>query len=302
MIFEEELKKRIAKANAVIESFLPKEASVTADAMRYSVMAGGKRLRPVFLLAMHEVFAGERNLATAECFAAALEFIHTYSLVHDDLPDMDNDMYRRGKLTTHAKYGAAMGILTGDALLNEAFTMTAKEITRLAADEAVSRDFLLRASRAQSILAEYAGKDGMILGQEIDIMSEGKELSGESLLAMYELKTSRLLQIAFKVGAILGGADEEEIKASEAAALNLGRAFQVQDDILDLIGDEKKLGKPVLSDEKNDKRTSVNIFGLEGARQKSEEFTAKAISALESIKGDTEFVKGLMLSLLEREA
>lgn len=304
MTFKEDLNERIKFVNVMLEKYLPQASgSVTAEACVYSVEAGGKRLRPIFLLAVYESFAGKNSehFETAQCFAAALEFIHTYSLVHDDLPDMDNDMYRRGKLTTHAKFGPAMGILTGDALLNEAFTMTAKELAKLAADETVSRDFLLRAAKAQSVLAEYAGKDGMILGQEIDLKSEGKSLSGDKLMCMYELKTSRLLQIAFKTGAILGGATEAEVKAAEKAALNLGLAFQVQDDILDVIGDESKLGKPVLSDEKNDKKTSVSLFGIEGAKKMSEEYTETAIKALESLPGDITFVRELMQSLLERE-
>jgi len=271
---------------------------VIQEAMRYSVKAGGKRLRPIILLEVCRLFSqDEIVLKTAECFAAALEMIHTYSLVHDDLPAMDNDEYRRGMLTTHAKYGEAFGILAGDALLNEAFYLCAKEAETITADFSL----LTACVKAQRILAEYAGKNGMIKGQEIDLASEGKQVDSETLLQMYELKTSRLLEAAFTIGAVLGGCNAEQERYAYNAASALGRAFQLRDDILDLIGDEKILGKPVNSDLKNEKSTYVAMEGMEKTKHEVVRLTEEAVSCLEQLPGDKEFLKGLMLFLVQRE-
>jgi len=271
---------------------------VIQEAMRYSVKAGGKRLRPIILLEVCRLFSqDEIVLKTAECFAAALEMIHTYSLVHDDLPAMDNDEYRRGMLTTHAKYGEAFGILAGDALLNEAFYLCAKEAETITADFSL----LTACVKSQRILAEYAGKNGMIKGQEIDLASEGKQVDSETLLQMYELKTSRLLEAAFTIGAVLGGCNAEQERYAYNAASALGRAFQLRDDILDLIGDEKILGKPVNSDLKNEKSTYVAMEGMEKTKHEVVRLTEEAVSCLEQLPGDKEFLKGLMLFLVQRE-
>lgn len=294
------------KVNNMLTEYLPNpKDSVTSDAVNYSVKAGGKRLRPLLLLEVFKLFDNgteDYKLKTAECFAAALEFIHTYSLVHDDLPDMDNDLYRRGKLTTHAKYGGAMGVLAGDALLNEAFSIVSHKLLELAENKDVKKDFLKRAIKAEGILADFAGMNGMILGQEIDLKSEGKKISDEKLLLMYELKTSRLLQAAFGIGAVLGGCTKKQEENALLAALSLGKAFQVQDDILDVTGDEKKLGKPVFSDVRNDKKTYAAIVGLEKAKEQSETFTNDAINALKKLPGDTAFLEWLMRMLIERES
>ncbi len=301
MEFEALLKQKTDEVNRILEAYLPEcmdRNGVIQEAMRYSVKAGGKRLRPIILLEVCRLFSQDESvLKTAECFATALEMIHTYSLVHDDLPAMDNDEYRRGMLTTHAKYGEAFGILAGDALLNEAFYLCAKEA------EAITADFSLLTAcvKAQRILAEYAGKDGMIKGQEIDLASEGKQVDSETLLQMYELKTSRLLEAAFTIGAVLGGCDAEQERYAYKAASALGRAFQLRDDILDLIGDEKKLGKPVNSDLKNEKSTYVAMEGMEKTEHEVVRLTEEAVNCLEQLPGDKEFLKGLMLFLVQRE-
>ena len=308
MGFEAELKQKTEDINQILETYLPKsmeQNGVIHEAMRYSVKAGGKRLRPLFLLELCRLFTcDETVLKTAACFAAALEMIHTYSLVHDDLPAMDNDEYRRGMLTTHAKYGEAFGILAGDALLNEAFYLCANEAEMLAtscAKEPGHLAFVTACVKASRILAEYAGKDGMIKGQEIDLASEGKIVDSKTLLEMYELKTSRLLEAAFTIGAVLGGCSAEQERYAYKAASALGRAFQLRDDILDLIGDEKKLGKPVNSDLKNEKSTYIAMEGMEKTEQEVRHLTEEAIQCLEQLPGDKEFLKKLMLYLVQRE-
>lgn len=306
MTFEVVLKQKTEEVNRILEGYLPEETNgVIQDAMRYSIKAGGKRLRPLILLEVCGLFSqDEKILKTAACFATALEMIHTYSLVHDDLPAMDNDEYRRGMLTTHAKYGEAFGILAGDALLNEAFYLCAMEAEGLAeacAKQHCSLDLLVSCVKAQRILAECAGKDGMIKGQEIDLVSEGKQVDSETLLQMYELKTSRLLEAAFTIGAVLGGCTAEQETCAYKAASSLGRAFQLRDDILDLIGDEKKLGKPVNSDLKNEKSTYVALEGMEKTEQEVVRLTEEAVLCLEQLPGDKEFLKKLMLYLIQRE-
>ncbi len=300
------LQKKTEEYNQLIQQYFSQDAkdtSVIKEAMQYSVLAGGKRLRPMILFEVFLLFSPKQECyRTAGVFATALELIHTYSLVHDDLPAMDNDEYRRGMLTTHAKYGEAFGILAGDALLNEAFLLCAKEVERLAValDEAGTSS-LKAACVAQRVLAEYAGKDGMIKGQELDLTYEGKTIETEQLLLMYELKTSRLLEAAFQIGAVLGGADKQEQEYAYKAASALGRAFQLKDDVLDLIGDEKKLGKPVHSDLKNEKTTYVSLEGFEKTEREIRRLTEEAIQCLDKLPGEKEFLKQLMLSLINRE-
>lgn len=306
MEFADLLKKKTDEYNQLIQQYFcqdGQDASVIREAMQYSVLAGGKRLRPMILFEVFLLFSPKQECyRTAGVFATALELIHTYSLVHDDLPAMDNDEYRRGMLTTHAKYGEAFGILAGDALLNEAFLLCAKELERLAL---VTKDTaacsLSAACIAQRMLAEYAGKDGMIKGQELDLTYEGKTIETEQLLLMYELKTSRLLEAAFQIGAVLGGADKQEQEYAYKAASALGRAFQLKDDVLDLVGDEKKLGKPVHSDLKNEKTTYVSLEGFEKTEKEIVRLTEEAIQCLEQLPGEKDFLKKLMLSLINRE-
>lgn len=308
MEFDMLLKQKTEEVNRILEEYLPasmEQNGVVQEAMRYSVKAGGKRLRPMILLEICRLFTqDERVLQTAGCFAAALEMIHTYSLVHDDLPAMDNDEYRRGMLTTHAKYGEAFGILAGDALLNEAFYICAKETERLF-EETLHRSKMLvcacAAVKAQRILAECAGKDGMIKGQEIDIVSEGKPVDSALLMQTYELKTSRLLEAAFTIGAVLGGCNDEQQEYAYQAASALGRAFQLRDDILDLIGDEKKLGKPVKSDVRNEKSTYVALEGMEKTELEVRRLTEVAVDCLKRLPGDVAFMKELMIFLIQRD-
>jgi len=308
MSFDKILNQKTEEVNRILELYIPKsseESNTIAEAMAYSIKAGGKRLRPMMLLEVCRLFSpNERALQTAACFATALEMIHTYSLVHDDLPAMDNDQYRRGMLTTHAKYGEAFGILTGDALLNEAFYLCSKDAEALTEEVSCEDELLslLKASvKSQRILAEFAGKDGMIRGQELDLAYEGKQMASEQLMLMYELKTSRLLEAAFSIGAILGNATEQQQEYAYRAASALGRAFQLRDDILDLVGDEQKLGKPVKSDLKNEKSTYVALEGFEKTEQKVVSLTEEALACLEQLPGDKTFMKELMLYLIQRE-
>lgn len=306
MEFASLLQKKTEECNQLIQQYVvqdERKTSVIQEAMQYSVLAGGKRLRPMILLEVFLLFSPKQECyQTAEVFATALELIHTYSLVHDDLPAMDDDQYRRGMLTTHAKYGEAFGVLAGDALLNEAFFLCAKEVERLAVTlDKADASSLRAACTAQRILAEYAGKDGMIKGQELDLTYEGKAIETDQLLLMYELKTSRLLEAAFQIGAVLGGADEQEQQYAYKSASALGRAFQLKDDMLDLIGDEKKLGKPVHSDLKNEKTTYVSLEGFEKTEKEIVRLTEEAIQCLEQLPGEKEFLKTLMLSLINRE-
>ena len=308
MEFEPLLKQKTEEINFILEQYLPErmeKEGIIQEAMRYSVKAGGKRLRPMILLEVCRLFTEDvRILRTAACFATALEMIHTYSLVHDDLPAMDNDEYRRGMLTTHAKYGEAFGILAGDALLNEAFYICAKETEELMADAVNNPERIALAAvavKAQRILAECAGKDGMIKGQEIDLASEGKPVDSALLMQMYELKTSRLLEAAFTIGAVLGGCTAEQQDTAYNAASALGRAFQLRDDILDLIGDEKKLGKPVKSDVRNEKSTFVSLEGFEKTEAEIMRLTQEAVECIECLPGDISFMKQLMLFLIQRD-
>ena len=301
MGFNTELKQKTEEINEIISQYFPEDRNQSGnvqEAMLYSLQSGGKRLRPLMLLEVYRMISKETNLGaeeSAKCFACALEMIHTYSLVHDDLPAMDNDLLRRGIPTTHAKYGEAVGILAGDALLNEAFSITASRMCETKDSE------LIRCVKAQKVLAESAGKDGMILGQQIDLESEGKKTDSKQLLLMYELKTSRLIEAAFVIGTILGGGSDRDIENAYQAASNLGIAFQLKDDLLDMTGDEKKLGKPINSDIRNQKSTYVSLEGIENTSKEVKRLTDEAINCLKKLPGNTGFMECLMRSLIERE-
>ena len=259
------------------------------EAEKYSLMAGGKRIRPVIMMMTAKMcgMLPEKVLA----FAAAIEMIHTYSLIHDDLPAMDNDDLRRGKPTNHKVYGEAMAILAGDALLTKAF-LTAASFR----DEEVSNDRVLRAIK---VLADAAGDDGMIGGQVVDIESRNED--AELLKYLHSLKTGALIKAAGVIGAVLAGASDEEISAVEGFCENLGIAFQIQDDILDVVGTEEELGKPIGSDEENDKSTYVTLFGVEQAEKMAEEYTNAAISSLDIFKDNSELI-ALAKMLMGRKA
>ena len=243
-----------------------------------------------------------------EPFMAAIEMIHTYSLVHDDLPAMDNDEYRRGQKTTHAVYGEAMGILTGDALLNYAFETALKAFSM----EEVKNDMgmMQRVACAMTVLAQKAGIYGMVGGQVVDVESEQleeKKVSGsapvvteETLDFIYRLKTGALMESSMMIGAILAGASEEQIQAVEQIAAKVGMAFQIQDDILDVVGTMEVLGKPIGSDEKNHKSTYLTFVGMEKAQQEVQRLSQEAVSMLESLGGDSQFLRELFLWLIDR--
>ena len=262
--------------------------SSAVNAMRYSLLSGGKRIRPILLLEFYSLFGGRAEGALN--YAAAIEMIHTYSLIHDDLPCMDNDDMRRGKPSCHKAFGYDTALLAGDALLTHAFFAAAN-----AADIPPER-----VSRAISVLAQKAGIYGMVGGQVMDLDFEKNGANGEELTAMYIKKTSCLLEAAAMCGAVLAGADEETVKKAEEYAENLGLAFQITDDILDCTADEKTLGKPIGSDKKNGKTTFVTLFGLDGAKQKAALLTKKAEDILNGFSGDTSYLNELTEYLLNR--
>lgn len=262
--------------------------SSAVNAMRYSLLSGGKRIRPILLLEFYSLFGGRAERALN--FAAAIEMIHTYSLIHDDLPCMDNDDMRRGRPSCHKAFGYDTALLAGDALLTHAFFAAAN-----AADIPPER-----VSRAISVLAQKAGIYGMVGGQVMDLDFEKNGANGEELTAMYIKKTSCLLEAAAMCGAVLAGADEETVKKAEEYAENLGLAFQITDDILDCTADEKTLGKPIGSDKKNGKTTFVSLLGLDGAKQKAALLTKKAEDILNGFSGDTSYLKELTEYLLNR--
>lgn len=266
-----ELNTHVEEIDKIIAGYLPTEENyqkTIMEAMNYSILAGGKRIRPMLMLETYRLFGGVSKVI--EPFMAAIEMIHTYSLVHDDLPAMDNDDYRRGRLTCHKVFGEAEAILAGDALLNLAFE------TALAAEN-VETDKKLEALK---ILAGAAGAGGMIGGQTVDLMSEGKKISFEELKYIHKLKTGALIGAACEMGAVLAGAEPKEREIIKSYAEYLGIAFQITDDILDVTADEAELGKPVGSDEKNQKSTYVTVFGLDKAREYAKSYTDKAVEEL----------------------
>lgn len=293
MDFELELKNRVREVEQVITGFLPEEKgpqSTVLKAMNYSVQAGGKRLRPMLIMETYRLFGGCGK--AVEPFMAAMEMIHSYSLVHDDLPALDNDEYRRGKKSTHAAFGEAMGILAGDALLNYAFE-TAVKAFDLETDGK-------RVAEALKILARKAGIYGMIGGQTVDVESEGKHLSPELLTFIHENKTGALIEAAMMIGAVLAGADEASVKTVETVAGKIGMAFQIRDDILDVTGTQEEIGKPIGSDAKNEKVTWVSMYGLENAEREVETLSEDAVRLLETLPNENLFLKQLLLSLTGR--
>ena len=295
--FMEELQQKVEHINGVLEKFLPAEEGqqrIIFEAMNYSVRAGGKRLRPILMEETYHMFGG--SSAVIEPFMAAIEMIHTYSLVHDDLPAMDNDEYRRGKKTTHAVYGEAMGILAGDALLNLAYETAAKAFDMEVADTRVARAF--------AVLAKKAGVYGMVGGQVVDVESEKSDdcsITREKLDFIYRLKTGALIESSMMIGAILAGASSDEVSRVEQIAAKLGLAFQIQDDVLDVTSTLEVLGKPVGSDEKNNKATYVTFEGLDKAVSDVERISKEAEEQLDDLGYDDAFLKELFEYLIHRE-
>ena len=295
MDFKTEMAERTAQIEQIIKKYLPKEEGyqkTIMEAMNYSVLAGGKRLRPMLMQETYRLFGGRSEVI--EPFMAAIEMIHTYSLVHDDLPAMDNDEYRRGKKTTHAVYGEAMGILAGDALLNYAYETAARAFAMEPGNPGVCQAF--------QILTAKAGIYGMVGGQTVDVESEGKPgMTKEKLDFIYRLKTSALIEGAMLTGAVLAGATQGEQKIIEQTAGEVGLAFQIQDDILDVTSTTEQLGKPVHSDEKNEKTTYVTLKGIEQAHKDVERMTEEAIDELKKFPAGDNFLEQLLKSLVYRE-
>ncbi len=286
---------KVRQIEDILQEYLPRQRGyqkVIMEAMAYSLLAGGKRLRPMMMKETFHLFQGRSKAIRP--FMAAIEMIHTYSLVHDDLPAMDDDDYRRGRKTTHIVYGEDMGILAGDALLNYAFETAFKAFVTEPEDS-------LLIGRALGVLGEKAGIYGMIGGQVIDVKNSGHVVEREVLDTIYELKTSALIEAAMMIGAILGGASEEEVKIVEQIARNVGIAFQIQDDILDVTSTSEVLGKPVHSDEKNEKTTYVTLFGVEKAAQVVEERSQKASMLLHGLPGENAFLEELLVQLVHRD-
>ena len=294
MDFHKEMNDRTAYVNNVIDKYLPKECGhqrIVFEAMKYSVHAGGKRIRPIFMLEVAKLFGG--NVEDVHPFMAAIEFIHTYSLVHDDLPAMDNDDFRRGQYTTHKKYGHAMGILAGDGLLNYAYETA---ITAVA-----NGNDKHRAAWAAKILGEKSGAYGMLGGQVVDVENTGHPVTKEQLDFIYEKKTAALIEASCMIGAVMAGATQEEIEKIEKVAKYVGLAFQIQDDILDVTSSEEVLGKPILSDEKNEKTTYVTLYGVDGAAKYVKDYSDEALKLLRSFENKNDFLEELIISLIHRE-
>lgn len=302
MGIQEEIAARAARIDEIIGGFLPAEegyAKTLLAAMNYSVRAGGKRLRPMLMEASYELFGGQGE--RVHPFMAAIEFIHTYSLVHDDLPAMDDDEYRRGKKTTHAVYGEAMGILAGDGLLNYAYEILAEAIVNDALENGAGDVNMVRALAA---LSTNAGYRGMVGGQAVDVESEAAEtgtMRPEKLDYIYRNKTGALIQAALMSGAILAGAGEEAVGRMWQIGGMLGMAFQIRDDILDVTSTPEVLGKPIGSDEKNHKATYVAVYGIEQAERKVELCSEEAVRILELCGGDSRFLRELFRYLIDRE-
>jgi len=302
--FQELLYKKRQETEKILLKYIPEETGfqkTVIEAMNYSLMSGGKRLRSMLMRETYFLFGGKG--AVIEPFMTAIEMIHSYSLVHDDLPAMDNDEYRRGRKTTHIVYGEAMGILAGDGLLNYAYETALSALA--VKDEAPvceNTEFMQAVSRALRILAGKSGIYGMIGGQTADVESEdAKEpISEDKLLYIHGNKTSALIQAAMMVGAVLAGAGAADVDKISECAYKIGMAFQIRDDILDVTGSSAELGKKVGSDEKNHKQTYVTIYGLEPSKKAVEKFTNEASGWLEEFGGESDFLCELIRSLAYR--
>lgn len=298
MNFSRELQKKTQHAEEVLKKYgtMPKDTyqQTVMDAMEYCLFSGGKRLRPVMMYETFKMFGG-RGLIV-EPFMAAIEMIHTYSLIHDDLPAMDNDEYRRGRKTAHIVYGEDMAILAGDALLNYAFETALK-----AFDKAAKCNYD-RVAGAASILGAKAGIFGMVGGQTFDVEAEDKNLplTMEQLLFIFNLKTAALIEASMMIGAVLAGASPEEVEIIEQVAKNVGIAFQIQDDVLDVISTQDILGKPIGSDEKNNKTTYVTLVGVEQAQKDVRTYSEKALEELNKLPHESEFLTELIGYLTDR--
>ncbi|MDD6208479.1 MAG: polyprenyl synthetase family protein [Clostridiales bacterium] len=304
---KEEINKRVEKINGILEEYLPKEQGgqkIVLEAMNYSVRVGGKRIRPMLLEETYRYFTKNTGELSSEemqvlaPFMVAMEMIHTYSLVHDDLPAMDGDEYRRGKLTTWKKYGEAVAVLAGDGLLNYAYETAAKAWKNHTDSGKITLSSILK---AYELLTVKPGISGMIGGQAIDVENCGEELTLAMLDHINELKTGALMEASMMIGAALAGADEEKLDLILKSASCLGMAFQIQDDILDRTSTTEELGKPVGSDEKNHKTTYVNLLGIEKASGQVEKLSEKAICYIKDCQGENPFLLSLVEYLIHRK-
>lgn len=292
--FKESFQERQREVEEILKGYLPEKQGLQKtifEAMEYSLMAGGKRIRPILMREAYRLFGGVDE-KVIEPFMAAMEMVHTYSLVHDDLPAMDNDDYRRGRKTTHVVYGEDMGILAGDALLNYAF-----ETASCCFDKTGN---LSAAAKAFQIFSRKAGVYGMVGGQVVDVERTGQPLDKEVLEFIYTLKTGALLEGALMVGAALAGADDSALDKMEQIGRCVGMAFQIQDDILDCTSTTQELGKPIHSDEKNEKTTYVSLYGIEKSHQAVEEYSHQAVTLLEELPGKNLFLEDLIEYLINR--
>ena len=289
----ERLNEKVTAVEAVIHKYMPKPegyAKTVLAAMNYTMDAGGKRLRPLLMQEVYKMFGGSGE--EIEPFMAAIEMIHTYSLVHDDLPALDNDDYRRGRKTAHIVYGESMAILAGDALLNYAYETAAKAFD-------LTED-LKKATEAYKVLTQKPGIYGMVGGQTADVELTGKALTNDELEYIYENKTGALIEASMMIGAIMGGAADAEVAKIERLAGLVGKAFQIQDDILDIEGNEAELGKPLHSDEENGKVTYVTLHGLLQAKEDAKVLSEEAVAILDAFPQQNTFLHELILSLVNR--
>lgn len=289
----ERLNEKVIAVEAVIHKYMPKPkgyAKTVLAAMNYTMDAGGKRLRPLLMQEVYKMFGGSGE--EIEPFMAAIEMIHTYSLVHDDLPALDNDDYRRGRKTAHIVYGESMAILAGDALLNYAYETAAKAFD-------LTED-LKKATEAYKVLTRKPGIYGMVGGQTADVELTGKALTNDELEYIYENKTGALIEASMMIGAIMGGAADAEVAKIERLAGLVGKAFQIQDDILDIEGNEAELGKPLHSDEENGKVTYVTLHGLLQAKEDAKVLSEEAVAILDAFPQQNTFLHELILSLVNR--
>lgn len=318
MNFNEQMKEKVTYIESVIGAYMPQDCTfqkTIADAMNYTMSAGGKRIRPMLMKATFDLYGGDSKLV--EPFMAAMEMIHTYSLIHDDLPALDNDDYRRGRKTAHIVYGEDMAILAGDGLLNYAFEVAGKafdlleknsipdDVVQLDNEKTLALVSELKMRRnvewAMQILAHKPGIYGMIGGQVVDVELTGSKLNEEQLTYIYENKTGALIEASMMIGAVLAGAGTDGIEKIAKVAYNIGMAFQIQDDILDETSTFEELGKALHSDEKNGKVTYVGIHGLEESKQEVERLSREAITLLQSIEGDSSFLQELTEYLIDRK-
>ena len=301
MNFNVLLQDKVNEVDDIVKSFLPEEKGyqqTVLKAMNYSVLAGGKRLRPLLMQEVFKLFSGRGEVVRP--FMAAMEMIHTYSLVHDDLPAMDNDEYRRGRKTTHVVFGEAMGILAGDALLNYAYETAIGAFSYVGGSDGADAGRIINALK---VLGRKAGIYGMVGGQvkDVEATENNEQIDKDTLQFIYNLKTGALLEGSMVIGAILAGASGEDIKKTENIASKIGMAFQIQDDILDVIGSVEALGKPIGSDDKNNKATYVSLYGLENAKAEVIRLTNEAVDLLQDLPGEKDFLKELLLWLVNRE-